>query len=641
MTQIVVANHIAYHSLGSSSALNAIVDDLAAKVTQHIAQADYPHPDLANATDVSNPSTPNANTLVKRNAFGQTFLQGLGLSPGINTAALTIQLPGGVQVPAYAVARVLANGGATLYQIDQYGSMVAANGLFTGNDTGGATNALGVRSSAAPAGDIFYVGDNAGTAANRYLRVNSTGQVIGRLGLYVGALGGELLAVDANGNILNRRSHREFTVTLSPTALSVTVATGKYVDVNGLAITQTLQTLTPTSHGTLWVWWTLSYGIGGVVHFTANTAGGNATQGSATKANFPTGDLPIGYIQVPPAVTNLTNAVFDDWRGMQTGDGNAGAGGGVAITTTMITSADESGAYANSLQLSRVLMGGVGVVSPPGSGLPNNGGPYLIRSSYTSSSDYDASLQSRLVNDQSALFDQQISYSGSTMSITGGANFPNWISVSGRWRVVTSTITTPTAAGSGTGTKYLVADLSGTGPGYTVFLSPTNAAGANQRVVASCYFIDGTGFVGTIDTSPVRKMGFAQYTPLHPKIQATATALGAGVSAGFTGGPVLIIQVAQSCHARIDWQFNFASSAIAWAQCGLTQSIDGGATYGALMSPYEDVGAPIAGFNGNAKGLITLNVPAGDSRYRLGGVISTGSGFVPGLTTLDALVFGS
>jgi hypothetical protein len=59
------------------------------------------------------------------------------------------------------------------------------------------------------------------------------------------------------------------------------------------------------------------------------------------------------------------------------------------------------------------------------------------------------------------------------------------------------------------------------------------------------------------------------------------------------------------------------------------------------MSPYEDVGAPIAGFNGNAKGLITLNVPAGDSRYRLGGVISTGSGFVPGLTTLDALVFGS
>jgi hypothetical protein len=575
MTQIVVANHIAYHSLGSSSALNAIVDDLAAKVTQHTQQADYLHPDFTNATAISNPSSPGALSLVRRDVNGQAGFVGLTVSPGANSNGLLIQLPAGVQVPAYAVLTILKNGGGLAASFDQYGSLLAANGLFTGNDTAGATNALGVRSSAAPAGDIFYVGDNGGTAANRYLRVNSSGQVVGRLGWYVGLVGSELLAVDANGNILNRRSHREFTVTLSPTALSATIAAGNYVDINGLGVKQSLQTVTPTSHATLWVWWTLSYGIGGTVHFTANTAGGNVTQGSATKANFPTGDLPIGYIQVPPNVTTLANAVFDDWRGMQTGDGNSGAGGGMATTVSVITDVDESGTEVNSKQLASVAAGLKTVAGPPGLTAAATLAQH-IRSSFTDATHYDAGLADRMTADFAPYLCAEITNSTSTMSVASSSAFPGWISMGGRWRTNTGTLISPSATGSGTGVKYLIADLTVAGPGYALLMSNTNSPSAFQRTLASQYFIDGTGFQGVPDTSWLQHMSYGQYTPRLLTSATNPSALGASLLAGLTGGPSVTVDVGAASLASFKWTVSHNGSAIGRTQFQLIASANGG-----------------------------------------------------------------
>jgi hypothetical protein len=637
MTQIVVANHIAYHSLGSSSALNAIVDDLAAKVTQHTQQADYLHPDFTNATAISNPSSPGALSLVRRDVNGQAGFVGLTVSPGANSNGLLIQLPAGVQVPAYAVLTILKNGGGLAASFDQYGSLIAANGLFTGNDTAGATNALGVRSSAAPAGDIFYVGDNGGTAANRYLRVNSSGQVIGRLGLYVGLVGSELLAVDANGNILNRRSHREFTVTLSPTALSVTVATGKYVDSNGLPVLVTTQPPNPVSHATLWVWWTLSYGIGGVVHFTANNAGGNVTQGSATKANFPPGDLPIGYVQVPPNVTNLANAVFDDWRGTQTGDGNTGAGGGVAITTSMITDVDEHVAYANSKQLAAIASGAATVTGPPG----NTGAAILaahLRSGDRGGGDFDANLASRLGNDTSPNFEAQIGSSTNSMSITCGVNFPSWISITGRWRFLTATATATTSGGAGT--RYLIADLSGTGPGYTIALSTSNAVGSFQKVIADQYF-DGTNFVGALNTSYVKKLGAAQYTPTDYQSATNPTALGASLVAGITGGPSISIPTTIAAKAWISFVVSHSGSAIGRTQFQLINNVNG--TGFAAIFPYSEVEYLTSGQVN--RGTATLSryviLTPGTNVYQIGGVAASGTGVTPNAAYLYALVYGA
>lgn len=648
MTTIFVAQHIGFHTLGQSAALNAIFDDIAAKMTAHIAGTDYVHPDLANATAVGDQTTPNGLYLVKRDATGRIGVTGATLTGPPNVAVLTVNLIGATQVGAYNVFQLLNNNGL-LMAVDQYGNasivglVSAANGAFTG--VGNGATVLGVRAPATPSVDVYYVGDNAGTLANRYLRVASAGAnvplggVVARLGLYTGAAGSEIFALDQFGNILTRRSHREFSIAFSTVALTGTVGAGKFIDANGVPYTKsTATTFTATSHATLYVWWALSWQAGGTLRFVANTAGGNTVAGSALQAPMSNpSDEPIGWVLVPPNVTNLTNAVFDDYRGAKTGDGNAALGSAVQASSGIITNTDESATYANSKQLASVAAGLTTVTGPPTLTAAGKLATH-IRSAFTDNTNYDASLENRLWTDFAPHLPAQIGVSGTAFQVASGVNFPGWIAISGKWRTNTTTITSGNASG-GAGVRYCIATCSAALPGtYTIRLDPSASIGANERVIAAAWW-DGSALT-SLDVGPLLKLSYAQYAPRLVTATAVATAIGT-YAAGITGGPTITINVPNQATVSVRWKVDYSGSAIGWTQFSLTQNFAGGSF--SAVGPYSDIEYLTSGHTnrGSTNGEVDLLIAAGVSQFRIGGQQATGTAVVPNSAWIYATIFGA
>jgi hypothetical protein len=613
-------------------------NSLTQMITTLLGRSDVANLNLLSLGTLIGTATPNdtVNTVVKRGATdSEVNLRAIISSiPNANGQAANILFN---RVASQSKPFLLFRDelGALLAQWGPDGSVQGTRGVFKGLNGAGAT--LVVAAPVTPTSDILTVTDSA--LAIGYFRIRSDFSPVSRNGYWTGVLGSEKNVIDASGNfvssLLSPRQFNEFAVTLSPSTLNAAIAAGKYVDAGGNAVNFAGGNATVTSDGTRYVWWAITLGSSGAIHATANSAGGSTVSGSATKAAFLASEKKIGYVLVPPGVGNLATATFDDWRGTDGPDGNTGSGGAGA-TATYITDAVEAGLSA-SKQLAAIASGAATVTGPPG----NTGAAILaaqLRSGDRGGGDFDANLASRLQNDNSPGFEGQIGSSTNSMSITCGVNFPSWISITGRWRFITATATATTSGGAGT--RYLIADLSGTGPGYTIALSTSNAVGSFQKVIADQYF-DGTNFVGALNTSYVKKLGAAQYTPTDYQSATNPTALGASLVAGITGGPSISIPTTIAAKAWISFVVSHSGSAIGRTQFQLINNVNG--TGFAAIFPYSEVEYLTSGQVN--RGTATLSryviLTPGTNVYQIGGVAASGTGVTPNAAYLYALVYGA
>jgi hypothetical protein len=225
-------------------------------------------------------------------------------------------------------------------------------------------------------------------------------------------------------------------------------------------------------------------------HTGALAASGKVTTSGGLQIPQASPPIVIGYVW-----TATDSAGNGQWQAASGGGGS----GGIATSTAVVTLSDYSTGGTGPLPNSRRMQTVMG-----GSTSEGDLYPYFKRNANS------ASLADALRQNVSASLVGAIAINGADVTklqINASAAAPQFVSFNNDMRVITTTVVTPSGA-SGTGAHIgvwkLVADFSGTGPGFTIaLLDPAVSPSATQFILANVWW-DGLQLQpGMIDFSPI------------------------------------------------------------------------------------------------------------------------------------------
>jgi len=341
--------------------------------------------------------------------------------------------------------------------------------------------------------------------------VTGTLSVSGAISGSSGTFSGTITAASFNGNInasavtgvIPYAQIGNLTPSPSASALSVAIAAGYVTDpTTGLARVIAATTVTLTAPITTNAYWALIY---------ANSAGSlvvayaAATNTITPNVVLPASSYAIAWTYMPANAVGVfsmtvnnggTQGFILDARPSNYG-GTGGSGGtGASAAAPYVTITSNPSGLTGSVDYV-ALAGGTATGTFNGVNVGTVTGPKGVKTGLNDGSILDAT-QYYIQSDIPA----RCSVSGTTVILAAGTSgngsqSPVTIVVynSGGTRIRTNTANvTSGAAPAGAGTKYLIADLSGAGPGFTLILSSTPST-ANYQVYLGAYYLDANGIL--------------------------------------------------------------------------------------------------------------------------------------------------